>query len=104
MEAQAAGTPVITTNASAMAEINPYGIAVDGQPFWNGVHKGWWISPNITQIAESYEQAYQDRKGVDHKKLRRFAQKYAYPKISEKYMQPAITELLNRMEAKKIYV
>jgi glycosyltransferase involved in cell wall biosynthesis len=102
MEAQAAGTPVITTNASAMMEINPHGQTVDGQPFWNGVHKGWWISPNISQIADSYEQAYQNRKSVDRKKLRRFAQRYAYQKVSDKYMQPGLTELLNRMEAKKI--
>jgi hypothetical protein len=38
---------------------------------------------------------------VDHKKLRKFAQTYAYPRISKKYMQPAVEELLKRMEAKK---
>jgi glycosyltransferase involved in cell wall biosynthesis len=101
MEAQAAGTPVITTNASSMPEVNPHGIHVDGQPFWNGVHKGWWISPSITQTADAYEEAYQNRKSVDHKKLRKFAQTYAYPRISKKYMQPAVAEMLKRMEAKR---
>ena len=84
-----------------MIEVNPHGTQVDGQPFWNGVHKGWWISPSITQIHEAYEEAYQNRKSVDHKKLRRFAQTYAYPRVSKKYMQPAVDELLKRMEAKK---
>jgi glycosyltransferase involved in cell wall biosynthesis len=101
MEAQAAGTPVITTNASSMPEVNPHGYHVEGQPFWNGVHKGWWISPNVTQIAESFEEAYQNRKSVDRKKLRRFAQTYAYPRVSKKYMQPVVAELLMRMEAKR---
>lgn len=101
MEAQAAGTPVITTDASSMAEVNPHGIRVGGQPFWNGVHKGWWISPNVTQIVDAYEEAYENRKSVDVKKLRRFAQTYAYPRVSKKYMQPAVNELLARMEARK---
>jgi glycosyltransferase involved in cell wall biosynthesis len=101
MEAQAAGTPVITTNASSMNEVNPLGLHVDGQPFWNGVHKGWWISPNISQIADAYEQAYQDRKTVNPVKFRRFAQKYDYKKVSKNHMQPVIEELLARMEEKR---
>jgi glycosyltransferase involved in cell wall biosynthesis len=100
MEAQAAGTPVITTNASSMEEVNPLGLHVDGQPFWNGVHKGWWIAPAVDEIAAAYEQAYQDHKTVDRKKLRHFAQTYDYKRVSKKYMQPAVAELLNRMEAK----
>lgn len=94
MEAQAAGTPVITTNASSMEEVNPLGQRVDGQPFWNGVHKGWWISPDISQIADAYEKAYQDRKNTDGKKLRRFARKYDYKVVSKAHMQPAIDTLL----------
>lgn len=101
MEAQAAGTPVITTNASSMEEVNPHGLHVDGQPFWNGVHKGWWISPSVTQIADAYEEAYQRRKTVDSRKLRRFAQTYDFTKVSKKYMEPAVNELLKRMEAKR---
>jgi glycosyltransferase involved in cell wall biosynthesis len=100
MEAQSAGTPVITTDASSVVEINPHGTKVNGQPFWNGVHKGWWISPNITEIVAAYEEAYENRKTVDHKKLRRFAQTYATPKISKKYMQPAVAELIERVKDK----
>lgn len=101
MEAQSAGTPVITTNASSMEEVNPLGLHVDGQPFWNGVHKGWWISPSITQVAAAYEEAYQTRESVNADKLRRFAEQYDYRVISEAYMQPAVAELLDRMAAKR---
>lgn len=101
IEAQAAGTPVITTNASSMTEVNPHGQQVDGQPFWNGVHKGWWVSPNVSEIADAYEQAYQDRKNVDSKKLRRFAKTYDYKTVSKAHMQPAVDILLARMAEKQ---
>jgi len=101
VEAQAAGTPVITTNASSMEEVNPLGLHVDGQPFWNGVHKGWWLSPRVDQIADAYEQAYQDRKNVNSAKLRKFARTYDFRKVSKTYMQPAVAELLDRMAEKK---
>jgi glycosyltransferase involved in cell wall biosynthesis len=101
MEAQAAGTPVITTSAASMDEVNPLGLHVDGQPFWNGVHKGWWMSPRADQIADAYEKAYQDRKLVNRAKLRKFAKSYDYKTVSKTYMQPAIDELLSRMAEKK---
>lgn len=102
VEAQAAGTPVITTDAASMPEINPHGLSVSGQPFWNGVHKGWWISPSISDIADSYERAYQERKNVNSTQLRRFVRtNYSVPRVSKKYMQPAVEELLKRMDAKR---
>jgi glycosyltransferase involved in cell wall biosynthesis len=100
MEAQAAGTPVITTDASSMVEVNPYGVHVGGQPFWNGVHKGWWVNPSVTQIVDAYEQAFEERKSVDSKRLRRFAQGYSTARVSKKHMQPAVTELIDRVKDK----
>jgi glycosyltransferase involved in cell wall biosynthesis len=101
MEAQAAGTPVLTTNASSMPEVNPYGLHVDGQPFWNGVHKGWWISPSVSQIADAYEQAFEKRDTVDHQQLREFAETYDFRKVSVEFMQPVVDELLKRMAARQ---
>ena len=45
VEAMACGTPVITTKCSSMEELNPDGLQVDGEPFYNGVHRAWWIRP-----------------------------------------------------------
>lgn len=101
MEAQAAGTPVISTDAASMVEVNPHGLRVGGQPFWNGVHKGWWIAPSVSEIADAYEQAYQDRKNVNRGKLRRFARTYDYRKVSVNHMQPVVDELLARMDEKR---
>jgi glycosyltransferase involved in cell wall biosynthesis len=98
IEAQACGIPVITTDASSMPELNPLGISVEGEPFWNGVHKGWWMKPSVREIVCAYEEAY-DRRGEDHKdKLREFAGEYSVEKVAEEYMKPAVEELLERME------
>lgn len=55
IEAMACGVPVITTNdEGAMLEVGKPGFHVDGQPFWNPVHKGWWTRPDIEGIVTGY--------------------------------------------------
>ena len=98
IEAQACGTPVITTNASSMEEVNPHGLGVDGEPFWNGVHRGWWMKPYISQIVDAFEKSWENRDNVDRDKLRAFAGEYEVSKVSETYMKPAVDELLRRVQ------
>ena len=93
IEAQACGTPVITTDASAMTELNPLGISITGEPFWNGVHRGWWTRPSISQMADALEQAYERRDDWDRGKLREFALEYDINVVAEKYMKPVVEEL-----------
>jgi FkbM family methyltransferase len=59
LEAQACGTPVVVTDASAMTELCGAGVTVDGEPFWNPVHRAWWVKPNIGEIAGAYAGMYQ---------------------------------------------
>lgn len=99
MEAQACGTPVITTAASSMTELNPYGISVTGEPFWNGVHKGWWVKPSVGQLTEAFEKAYL-AKDADHLLLRQWAENYSLDKVAEQYMFPVVEELLERVKDK----
>ena len=101
IEAQACGTPVITTKASSMEELNPYGIEVDGTPFWNGVHKGWWIRPDIQEMADAFAEAYEKRDDVNREQLREFALQYDVGNVAEKHMGPAIIELADRMAKRK---
>jgi glycosyltransferase involved in cell wall biosynthesis len=99
IEAQACGVPVITTGASAMTELNPYGISVGGEPFWNGVHRGWWVRPSVTQIARAYEKAYLSRGKVNRKRLRKFALGYDIHHVAETYMKPALEVLCGGRDA-----
>jgi glycosyltransferase involved in cell wall biosynthesis len=101
VEAKACGVPVITTRCSSMEEINPDGIQVDGEPFWNGVHRGWWIRPSVAGMVAALEQAYEQRHDVDQAKLRESAAEYEVGNVAEKYMRPAVDELLERMAAKR---
>jgi glycosyltransferase involved in cell wall biosynthesis len=105
VEAQACGTPVITTACSAMEELNPLGTQVPGEPFWNGVHKGWWTRPSVPGITAAYEQAWQQRRDGSRSELRDLlrdhALSYDADLVARLYMKPAIEELLDRMEKKK---
>jgi glycosyltransferase involved in cell wall biosynthesis len=58
IEAQACGTPVVTTNGSAMSEMRHAGWLAMGDPFWNHVHGAWWVRPRIDAIVRQYEKAY----------------------------------------------
>jgi glycosyltransferase involved in cell wall biosynthesis len=105
LEAQACGTPVLTTAASAMTELNPHGYSTGGEPFWNGVHKGWWVRPSVCGIAAAYEQAWRDhrdgRRDGLRDILRDHALRYDADLVAVQYMKPAVEELLARMGNRK---
>src|SRR5258708_4543932 len=61
VEAQACGTPVVTAASSAMAEVNATGRDVYGSPWWNPVHRGWWMRPDMLEISEVYALPYESR-------------------------------------------
>lgn len=98
IEAQACGTPVITTRASATEETNPFGGQVDGEPFWNGVHRAWWIRPSVREMIRALEQAYEQKDEIPRDKLREFACEYDINTVAEKHMKPAIDGLLDWYE------
>lgn len=58
LEAQACGTPVVVTDASAMTEMCGSGAMVGGEPFWNPVHRAWWTKPSIGEITDVYAGMY----------------------------------------------
>ena len=101
VESLACGTPVITTRCSSMEEINPDGLQVDGDPFWNGVHRAWWIRPSVSGMVAALEQAYEQRHDVDRVKLRESVAQYEVGRVAEEHMGPAVDTLLDRMAAKK---
>jgi len=102
VEAQAVGCPVITTACSSMEELNPLGISVDGSPFWNGVHRAWWVRPDVRGLYEAFCLAYENRDSVDRGKLREFAAgNYEVGHVAETYMKPVVDELLEVMAQRR---
>lgn len=101
LEAQACGTPVVTTNWTAMPEITGSGWTVNGEKFWNGAHKSWWIKPKIAEITRAYEKAYQARENdsmeLYAKRARKFALKYEVDKIMEDHWVPALAKAEQRV-------
>lgn len=93
IEAQACGTPVITTNASASAELMGSGWLVQGDPFWNPVHNAWWQRPRIADIAKIYNQAYNLETPARRDRARDFALGYDVNAVAEQYWEPILKEL-----------
>jgi len=84
-----------------MEELNPDGIQVDGTPFYNGVHRAWWIRPDIGGLARAFEQAWEERGDVDRVKLRESVAQYEVGRVAEEHMAPAVNTLLERMAARR---
>jgi glycosyltransferase involved in cell wall biosynthesis len=101
VESMACGTPVITTKCSSMDELNPDGIQVDGEPFYNGVHRAWWIRPSISGMVRALEETYERRGDVDQVKLRESVARYEVGNVAEKHMKPTVDLLLERFAARR---
>jgi len=99
VESLACGTPVITTKCSSMEELNPDGIQVDGEPFYNGVHRAWWIRPSVSGMVRAFEEAYERRQDVDRVKLRESVAAYEVGNVAEKHMRPTVDSLLEFFSA-----
>jgi FkbM family methyltransferase len=102
IEAQACGTPVVTTNFSAMSELCGSGWLVHGEKFWNGAHRSWWCKPYVHEIVRAYEKAWQAREtntmDLRKRRARRFALQYDADTVMEKYWVPALAAVEKRLE------
>jgi glycosyltransferase involved in cell wall biosynthesis len=95
IEAQACGTPVITTDASAMTELCGAGFLVSGTPYWSDGHTSMWTRPDISDIDAAYEAAYNAwqndtlpcRPAVD------FAAQFAADRVFGDFWVPALAQL-----------
>lgn len=98
-EAQACGTPVITTNFSASKEVVGSGWHVDGQKFWTG-QRSWQLTPNIDQIYEALEECYNltgPQRQSYRKRAREHALQYDVDHVMDEHMGPALEEVEARL-------
>ena len=92
IEAQACGTPVIVSNATAQPELVGDGWLVDVQPWFDAMQKAWLVSPSVESIADALEAAYARGRGRSVKAVE-FASQYGADYVFDHYWTPAIAAL-----------
>lgn len=92
VEAQACGTPVIVTDATAMPELCGAGWKVPYEPTWHDIQGGWAAKPLISGIAEAYEEAYRTAGNLRHAAAA-FGQSYDADLIALEHWGPALERL-----------
>jgi len=93
IEAQACGTPVVTTGFSAMIEVTGAGWCVVGDPYYNRGHNGWWMRPSVQAIAAAYESAYEEAASM-REDARKFALRYDADRVLKEHWVPVLRDLL----------
>jgi glycosyltransferase involved in cell wall biosynthesis len=93
IEAQACGTPVIVSNATAQPELVGDGWLVEGQPFWNSTQGAWLHTPSVPSIVESLNEAYKRGKGTSQKAVD-FAAQFDADKVYQECWQPLVSSYL----------
>lgn len=92
IEAQACGTPVISTRGSTMDELRGPGWGVAGQPFWNFLHGAWWQRPDIAGIVRAYEKAY-TYASTKRAAAREFALDYDIERVYDLHWRPFLDQV-----------
>lgn len=102
IEAQACGTPVVVTDATAMPELCGSGWKVGWQKMWHDSQGAWAAVPSIGEIADAYEQAYKNARDESMRvKAYAFAQDYDADVVAEKYWRPVLATFEGLLERKK---
>jgi glycosyltransferase involved in cell wall biosynthesis len=92
LQSQACGTPVITTDCSAMTELTGAGWTVEGQRSWNRGHSAWWRIPFVHDILAALEDAYLHA-AEKRENAREFALQYDADTVFDQYWAPILAEL-----------
>jgi glycosyltransferase involved in cell wall biosynthesis len=99
IEAQACGTPVITCDWTAMAELVGPGWLVDGEPFYNPGAASMWMKPAISEILDRLELAYAAKGDQKVREMcRRFALRYDADTVFEEQWTPVLEKLARPRE------
>lgn len=96
IEAQACGTPVITTDFSAQTELTGVGVKVPGQGEWDPAQHASYVVPFIGDIIRALEAAYELRCSEDlQAKAVAFASGYDSDRVFESLWVPFLEQLDN---------
>jgi glycosyltransferase involved in cell wall biosynthesis len=105
IESQACGTPVITTDWTAMTELCGAGWLVEGQKEFDHHQGGWWKVPFISSIKDALQASYELKRDTAaalamREKAADFAKGYATPVVWENNWRPILAELERRLAKK----
>lgn len=95
VEAQACGTPCITTNFSAMPEVAPVEAGnwtVDGQKEWTGF-ESWQMIPSVEELTARLHEAYSETEEERTKRrvdVWRHAQQYESQTVLDEHWRPTL--------------
>ena len=92
IEAQACGTPVITSDWTAQPELCGDGWVVESQPWWDPMQDSWFCTPLVGGIVDALEQAYA-RGGGHSSKAVEWAAQYHADAVFEKHWKPLLEAL-----------
>jgi glycosyltransferase involved in cell wall biosynthesis len=93
IEAQHAGTPVITTDFATGPELCASGWLIDGECEWS--YQGSTVlRPGIASIADRLEQAYAERGNLARRfEAAEFARDFEIDRVAAKYLAPVLTQI-----------
>lgn len=104
IEAQACGTPVVTTNATSMPELVRWGQIVDPVDRWWTPLNSWQFLPDVRGIVEALEQLYAQWQSAHGKEwtMREIAQdaihsEYGWSNVVRDYWSPLMRRLASEM-------
>lgn len=104
LEAQAAGTPVITGDWTAMSEINMAGWKVDKsetEKFWSPL-ASWQLIPHVGAIVDAYEEAYKGAGNARlHQQARQGALAYDADDVVKNMWGPVLADIAAKIEERK---
>lgn len=94
IEAQACGTPVIATDATAQPELVGAGWLIGGQPEWDPAQHASYVCPSIPEIIGALEAAYATDRVAMADRAVAFASRYDSDLVFDGFWQPLIESLV----------
>lgn len=92
VEAQACGTPVVVTDATAMSELCGAGWKIPYTPLWHESQEAWCAVPHVSAIADAYLEAYDKAAGM-RDDAAAFAAMYDADFVTDEYWKPVLGQL-----------
>lgn len=93
VEAQACGTPVVVTDATAMSELCGAGWKVPYTPLWHEMQDAWAAIPHVPAIIDAYEEAYNGRAAHLRDDAAAFGAAYDADFVTDQYWVPTLKAL-----------